>query len=167
MEPRVKNIGMALCRLDDLLKDLTVSPLYETDALIVTDQPRFLNLVLKARTKLSPMELLEELMKIERELGRNRKMEVPSGPRTIDIDIVLFDNKIIRSDVLTIPHPEMKKRRFVLKPLTDIEPDIRDPQSGKKFRYYLSSLKGQGIYSYTSAEYNEYLDTLHITAGKT
>jgi 2-amino-4-hydroxy-6-hydroxymethyldihydropteridine diphosphokinase len=167
MEPRDKNIGSALCRLNEFLADLIVSPLYETEALVVTDQPQFLNLVLKAGTSYSPRKLLETIKTIEIGLGRNRASEIPYGPRPIDIDILLYDNKIIHSDDLHIPHPEMKKRKFVLLPLTDIEPDIRDPESGEKFSTFLSSLQGQGIYSYTSDEYNGYLDKLHIRPVKT
>ena len=104
---------------------LRVSPIYETEPIDYTDQRWFLNLVVEAETTLFPMQLLARTGKIERDLGRVRT--VPKGPRTIDIDILLYGNAVVHSAMLEIPHPRMAQRRFVLAPLADLAPDLRHP----------------------------------------
>jgi 2-amino-4-hydroxy-6-hydroxymethyldihydropteridine diphosphokinase len=84
-----------------------------------------LNLVVEAETSLFPMQLLARAARIERGLGRIRT--VPKGPRTIDIDILLYGKAVIRSEALEVPHPRMDERRFVLAPLADLAPDLRHP----------------------------------------
>jgi len=95
-----------------------VSDVYETDPVGYTDQPSFLNIVCRVRTSLTPQELLEVSLGIERELGRERKIRW--GPRTIDIDVLLYDDRIIETPALTIPHPRIMERAFVLIPLFDV-----------------------------------------------
>lgn len=102
------------------------SSLYETAAWGITDQAPFLNLTVEIETELLPQHLLETLLDIERRLGRTR--EVPKyGPRVIDIDILLFEDEIIQTDDLTIPHPAMAKRRFTLVPLAEIAGNVIHP----------------------------------------
>lgn len=98
------------------------STIIETDPVGGPPQDKFLNAVVKVETKLSPRELLSTCQAIERQLGRVR--EVPNGPRTIDLDILLYDRLTIDTPQLKIPHPRMFERAFVLGPLREIEPDL-------------------------------------------
>ena len=104
---------------------LQASSVYQTPPWGYTDQPPFLNQVIKAQTGLEPNALLKKLKKIEKELGRLENFHY--GPRCIDLDILLYDDLICQSDSLTIPHPEMAKRAFVLVPLIEIAPDLVHP----------------------------------------
>jgi 2-amino-4-hydroxy-6-hydroxymethyldihydropteridine diphosphokinase len=101
------------------------SSVYETEPVGLRDQPRFLNLVVEAETALSPDDLLALIQLIEASLGRTR--EVRWGPRTVDIDILLFGDETVVTDRLTIPHPEIRGRRFVLEPLAELRPDLKLP----------------------------------------
>jgi len=99
-----------------------VSPRYQTEPIGPEEQDRFLNQVVEIETKLSPQELLNKARVIESDLGRKRK--VRWGPRTIDIDLLLFDQVIIGTPDLTLPHPRMLERAFVMVPLADLAPDL-------------------------------------------
>jgi len=105
-------------------------------------QGKFLNAAAKIETDLSPEALLEELKRVERALGR--KPGPRWGPREIDLDILLCGNTILDTEALTIPHPRMRERRFVLEPLAEIAPDARDPATGRTVRELLASLKDSG-----------------------
>lgn len=94
----------------------------ETDPVGGPPQPKFLNAVAKIETRLSPVELLNQCHGIEKELGRVR--DVPNGPRPIDLDILLYDRLVLDTPRLTIPHPRMFERAFVLEPLKEIEPAL-------------------------------------------
>lgn len=118
-----------------------VSSLYETEPRDFRDQPWFLNLVVEIETTLFPMQLLGRIRKIEKELGRQRR--VAKGPRTIDIDILLFGSFVIDTPQLQVPHPRMWDRRFVLEPLAAIAPELRDPVSGRSIREMLAATAGQ------------------------
>lgn len=99
------------------------SSIYETAPIGYTDQPNFLNLCLEIETELSPQQLLKHCLDIEQQLHRVR--EIRWGPRTLDIDILLYSDNIIETDNLSIPHPRMQERAFVLIPLNDIASDKR------------------------------------------
>lgn len=101
------------------------SGLYETAAWGITDQPAFLNQVLEVETKQDPEALMQTLLEIEQSLGRERKERY--GPRSIDIDILFFDTLVYHSSVVTIPHPALQERRFVLTPLAELAPDLIHP----------------------------------------
>lgn len=107
---------------------VAVSPFYRSKPLGPQDQNDYLNAVIKLTTTLLPLELLDQLQHIEKNQGRVRKAN-RWGPRTLDLDILLYDNLIIESERLTIPHYHMKKREFVLFPLFDIEPDLILPDN--------------------------------------
>ena len=107
------------------------SSMYETEPWGVTDQPRFINMVVEVETELEPHELLRTLKDIEREVGRGETFKW--GPRIIDLDILLYDNLILDSENLTIPHPQIKHRKFVVTHLVEIKPELRDPISGEKY----------------------------------
>jgi 2-amino-4-hydroxy-6-hydroxymethyldihydropteridine diphosphokinase len=114
-----------------------VSSVYETAPMYVKNQSDFLNLVLEASTTLFPKRLLLRISSIERELGRRRV--APNGPRTIDIDIVLFGRFVVDTPELQIPHPRFTERRFVLEPLIEIAPDLRHPVTKQPLRELLAS----------------------------
>lgn len=102
------------------------SPFYKTEPVDYTDQDWFVNAVLKIDTVWTPVELLEVLEGIERRAGRIRDA-VRFGPRVLDLDIIFYDQRVIDSQRLKVPHPRMHKRRFVLQPICDIDPDIVHP----------------------------------------
>ena len=116
------------------------SSIYESEPAGVVDQPWFLNQVLLIETTLDPHALLDVLLNVEASLGRTRT--VRWGPRTVDIDLLLYDGQTIATDRLTVPHPELSRRRFILEPLAEIDPDLRLPD-GRRVRDLLS-LRGEG-----------------------
>jgi 2-amino-4-hydroxy-6-hydroxymethyldihydropteridine diphosphokinase len=107
------------------------------------DQPWFLNQVIEAETTLFPRQLLARLLRIEREMGRVRT--APGGPRTIDLDILLFGNAVVHAAGLEIPHPRMAERRFVLEPLAELAPDLRPPRGRRTVREMLAEVKNQTV----------------------
>ncbi len=115
----------AVRRLGELGTIVTVSPLYKTEPIGYTNQPWILNCVVKLDTTLYPDELLEATQAIELDMKRIRLIK--NGPRTIDIDVLLYDDLVLDTEHLTIPHPRMHERLFVMTPLKDIEPDILHP----------------------------------------
>jgi 2-amino-4-hydroxy-6-hydroxymethyldihydropteridine diphosphokinase len=117
------------------LRVLRTSPVYETEPVDYINQGWFLNLVVEAETELMPLQLLNRTQKIERGLGRVRT--IAKGPRTIDIDILLYGRAVIRGARLEVPHPRMAERRFVLAPLADLAPDLRHPATHASVREML------------------------------
>jgi 2-amino-4-hydroxy-6-hydroxymethyldihydropteridine diphosphokinase len=121
----------------DRLRPLRQSPIYETAPVDYTDQRWFLNLVVEVETALFPRQLLACTQRIERELGRVRT--ISKGPRTLDIDILLYGNAVIGLPTLQVPHPRMAERRFVLAPLADLAPDLRHPVTHLTVREMLAA----------------------------
>ncbi|HTZ19092.1 MAG TPA: 2-amino-4-hydroxy-6-hydroxymethyldihydropteridine diphosphokinase [Dissulfurispiraceae bacterium] len=107
-----------------------ISSPYDSKPWGVTDQPDFVNMAVEARTTMSPRELLDALKKIETDMGREPGQRW--GPRLIDLDLLLYDDLIIQSDDLVVPHPLLHERDFVLMPLSEIAPDLVHPVIGKK-----------------------------------
>jgi 2-amino-4-hydroxy-6-hydroxymethyldihydropteridine diphosphokinase len=109
---------------------VAVSTLRETDPVGFTDQPRFLNGAAAVETELEPRDLLAALLAVERELGRTR--DGPRfGPRTIDLDLLLFGDREVSEPGLTVPHPRLAERAFALEPLAELDPDLRIPGRGR------------------------------------
>jgi 2-amino-4-hydroxy-6-hydroxymethyldihydropteridine diphosphokinase len=108
---------------------VAVSSIRETDPVGIVDQPPFLNAAVAIDTELEPRALLDLLLSIERELGRTR--DGPRfGPRTIDLDLLLYGDEIVEEPGLTIPHPRLHERRFALEPLAELDPDLAVPEKG-------------------------------------
>jgi 2-amino-4-hydroxy-6-hydroxymethyldihydropteridine diphosphokinase len=122
---------------------LRTSRTYETEPVDYTAQRWFLNLVVEAETTLFPKQLLSRTSRIERELGRVRT--VAKGPRTIDIDILLYGKAVVQTEILQIPHPRMPERRFVLAPLADLVPDLRHPVTHQTVREMLDRAPAQKL----------------------
>lgn len=122
---RAANLEEAISRLAALGTVSAVSSFYETEPVELTAQPWFLNCVVALDTEKMPRQLLAGILDIEQQMGRRRIQK--KGPRTIDIDILLFGNSIVDTASLTIPHPAMHERRFVLEPLAEIAPEARHP----------------------------------------
>jgi 2-amino-4-hydroxy-6-hydroxymethyldihydropteridine diphosphokinase len=124
------------------------SPIYETEPVGYTNQRWFLNMVVEAETILFPLQLLTRTGKIERALGRVRT--IPNGPRTLDIDILLYGNAVVNTGRLQIPHPRMHERRFVLAPLADLAPDLRHPGTRQTVRQMLDAAPPLKVRKYNS-----------------
>lgn len=140
---REDNLRQAIGSLEALGKVMAVSSLYETEPVEVEGaQPWFINAVVALDTGLTPQELLRRTREIEGEMGRTRAMS--KTPRYLDIDIVLFGETIVTSDVLTIPHPAMHRRRFVLEPLAEIAPQVEHPALHRRAADLLRDLPSGG-----------------------
>jgi dihydropteroate synthase/2-amino-4-hydroxy-6-hydroxymethyldihydropteridine diphosphokinase len=135
---RLDNLRQAVVALGEVMTVEAVSPVYETMPWGKRDQPDFLNICLRGRTSLEPRPLLQAIKTIEQELGRQPAERW--GPRLIDIDILFYNRQVIQDETLTIPHPSLTERAFVLAPLTDIAPDFVHPQSNKTIVAHLAAL---------------------------
>ena len=122
---RRATMRLAVAEIRAVVEDVRVSSLYETAAWGVTDQPSFLNAVVRGSTELSPLELLDAMQAIENQLGRVRTLHW--GPRAIDIDILLYGSNVIDVPRLKVPHPYMAQRGFVLRPLADLAAGLTLP----------------------------------------
>jgi 2-amino-4-hydroxy-6-hydroxymethyldihydropteridine diphosphokinase len=141
---RVENLRGARERIETSgVRIRRSSSLYETEPRGMLDQPWFLNQVIEAETTLFPRQLLARLLMFEREMGRSRT--TPNGPRTIDLDILLFGNAVVHAAGLEIPHPRMAERRFVLEPLAELAPDLRPPRGRRTVREMLALVMDQPV----------------------
>jgi 2-amino-4-hydroxy-6-hydroxymethyldihydropteridine diphosphokinase len=143
---RPANLRAAVASLPPAVNGLAESPVYETPPWGVTDQPAFLNMVVRGTTALPPLELLRRLKQLETELGRQPGRRW--GPRLIDIDILFYDDLVIDQPGLTVPHPRLPERAFVLVPLADLAPDLVHPRLGKSVRELLAGVDAEGVKRY-------------------
>ncbi|MFP4638418.1 MAG: 2-amino-4-hydroxy-6-hydroxymethyldihydropteridine diphosphokinase [Spirochaetaceae bacterium] len=143
---RMAMIELALARLGEILSDLRVSPVYETEPLHYRDQPSFLNACVGGICRLAPRALLAAAFEIERAAGRDRTREIPKGPRPLDLDLLLFGSRVIDEVDLQVPHPRLNERAFVLRPLLDLAPDVVHPATGERLSEAHERLPHQGIY---------------------
>jgi 2-amino-4-hydroxy-6-hydroxymethyldihydropteridine diphosphokinase len=140
---RAANLRAALAQLKEAGSLRAVSSLYETQPVDVPDQPWFLNCVAAIETGKTPRQLLRFVLSIEAALGRFRLHD--KGPRKIDIDVLLFGDRVLEEPGLIIPHPTMQRRRFVLEPLAEIAPEARHPVLKKTARELLAALDNSQI----------------------
>ncbi len=139
---RVENLRQALEHLDGIMSLERLSATYETAPRYVLDQPPFLNMAVGGDTPLEPLLLLEQLKKFEIDIGRV-PTEERYGPRAIDLDILFYGSDVVNKPGLSIPHPLMAEREFVLRPLADIAPNFRHPVMGCSVAEILSMLEGE------------------------
>jgi 2-amino-4-hydroxy-6-hydroxymethyldihydropteridine diphosphokinase len=140
---RLENIQAALKALSPDVQISAESPIYETPPWGYLDQPDFLNQVLMGETDLEPLILLRYLKRLEADLGR--LPGVRYGPRQIDLDILFYDELILETPELTIPHPRLAERAFVLVPLADLAPDLCHPETGETVQDMLNKVDRQDI----------------------
>ncbi|WP_236022924.1 2-amino-4-hydroxy-6-hydroxymethyldihydropteridine diphosphokinase [Dictyobacter formicarum] len=140
---RQAQLKEALQKLRQVVDIQLVSSVYETEPVGYLDQPRFFNIVCQGYTNLAAQELLQWAKDIERQLGR--QTVIRNGPRPVDIDILLYDTLVYTGDNLIIPHPRMHERAFVLVPLVEIAPEVRDPLSGKTAQELLQGITQDGV----------------------
>ncbi len=129
---REHQLREAIRRLATVGTISAVSSFYETEPVEFTEQPWFMNVAAKFESSLSAAALMSEILSIEQGMGRRRVQK--KGPRTIDIDILLFGDDVLQSEAVTVPHPAMQARRFVLEPLAEIAPDAVHPVLHKTIR---------------------------------
>lgn len=144
---RAAHLRAALTWLETEGRVVSVSSFYETEPVEFTDQAWFLNCAVTLETTDTPEHLMTAILDVEKKMGRQRTQ--PKGPRTIDIDVLLFGETILDTPRLTVPHPAMHQRRFVLQPLAEIAPALQHPMLKKTIRELLDALPaGQTVRKY-------------------
>ena len=150
LQDRRQNLDNAISEMPPKIIPEACSPIYETDPWGYLDQPPFLNQVIQAITVLSPEDLLDYLKDIEARLGRKPTIEY--GPRLIDLDILFYDDLVINKPELTIPHPHMDERPFVLVPLADLAPEKVHPELNITVKEMLARVNKEGVRRFTDGD---------------
>lgn len=165
------NLAAALQRLREVLEIDLVSSIYETDPVGYTDQPRFLNIVCRGKTWLDAENLLKYAKEVEAAIGR--KPSFRNGPRPIDIDILFYDDLKQETEFLTVPHPRLRERAFVLAPLAEIAPEMVDPVSGQTAQALLGAVAQEGVVQLApnlkislDRDIQSGLPTVHVRLGR-
>lgn len=149
---RLRHIEQAVAALEDVGDVVALSSVYETAPVGGPEQGPYLNAVAILQTALDPQHVLDRLLDIERSMGRERRE--PWGPRTIDLDLVLHGASVVDQPGLTVPHPRMTERRFVLEPLLEVWPDARLPD-GTPVAVYRDAVAGQAVHRYDASTAEE------------
>ena len=149
-----KILRQAVSALKEGLSEVRVSSLWLSAPRYVVDQAPFYNLAVEAKSDFAPKELLAFTSAVEARFGRDRSVERPKGPRSLDIDILLVGDRLIESESLIVPHPGMEERKFVLLPLVELVRDLRNPRTGRRFLDSLAALGPQGIYLVGERDYD-------------
>lgn len=140
---RLENFRQAVKALSTQLKNIQTSSIYETEPWGFVDQPSFYNMVISGETKLPPDDLLTYLKSLEGELGRQPSFRY--GPRKIDLDILFYDDLVMKNDRLKIPHSHLAERAFVLVPLVDLKPDLIHPVKLQTCRELLNAVDTKSV----------------------
>ena len=135
-----QNLRAAVRMLEGCAVDVVPSPIYRTAPLGFQNQPAFCNAVCRIATRLTPFELMDRLLHIEAAVGRRRVFQ--NAPRILDMDILMYGRRVLKSPPLVLPHPRMTEREFVLRPLADIAPNLKHPVSGIAVADMLRNLAG-------------------------
>jgi 2-amino-4-hydroxy-6-hydroxymethyldihydropteridine diphosphokinase len=143
---RLANLRSAVGALPPQIAVLASSPVYETAPWGVVEQPVFLNMAVRAKTRLSPQDVLHFLKALEVRLGR--EPSIRWGPRRIDLDLLFYDTLVLDTPELVLPHPRLQERAFVLVPLSDLAPEFVHPQLGRSVQELLDSIGEEGIVRY-------------------
>lgn len=143
LNERYANLRRAIALLREHMTVTAISPVYATEPWGDRDQSPFLNICVAASTPLAPHDVLHLIKSIEQEMGRRPTHRW--GPRLIDIDIIFYDNLVLRDEELIIPHPRLAERAFVLAPLADLIPDFRHPQTGETVQELLDRIGAAGV----------------------
>jgi 2-amino-4-hydroxy-6-hydroxymethyldihydropteridine diphosphokinase len=141
---RTEALSSAIRHLGGLGQVVAISSLYETEPVGYHDQPAFLNAVVALKTQLEPLPLLHGLLAIERQQGRDRSQGPWKGPRTLDLDLLVMGDRIVVDEELSLPHPALAQRRFVLAPLAEIAPGLRHPETNQTMADLLALLPDDG-----------------------
>ena len=135
-----QTLDAAIDRLAELGRLAAKSSYYSTDPVGYEDQPTFLNAAIALETPLDPQTLLDRLLEIERSFGRDRAHGVPNGPRTLDLDLLLYGDYVLSTQALQLPHPRMAQRSFVLQPMAEIAPERIHPELHRSMSQLLKDL---------------------------
>jgi 2-amino-4-hydroxy-6-hydroxymethyldihydropteridine diphosphokinase len=147
---RLAHLRTAITKLPPKVNPIVQSSIYETEPWGYSDQPAFLNQVIKAATNLEPLDLLDFLKSTEVQMGRHETFRF--GPRLIDMDILFFDETVLETPTLTIPHPRIAERAFILVPLAEIAPDLLHPVLGKSIQQIKTGVDSSSVEFYRSVE---------------
>ena len=142
-----ETIHAAFHALSEIGEVTAQSSLYETAPVGLVQQPPFINAVAALQTSAAPEKLLEKMLALELSFGRDRQYGAPKGPRTLDLDLLLLDDLIVNTPTLTLPHPALAERRFVLAPLAEVAPELMHPALRRTIRDLLRDLPNTGTNS--------------------